>query len=335
MRHGEGYNVFYDEDNSPFRTYTKSDLVSKWARKQKRAAMSPEIREKNEKEKGKIIRNLLIISFAFLFLISAFQGLQNLQVSINVYQGLGSISLSTIYVGLVVSCLFSPPYLLNRLGCKLTLILSMSMYSMYMLINFIPKWYSMIPGSIILGFAAAPLWAAKCTYLTETGVRYAELNFESPNVVIVRFFGIFFMIVHLGQIFGNLISSYLLSLGFNPKLDQVVDGVETTCGHFYSATNNLSEQARKRLTRPEARSTLSVYGVYFCCTIVAILIVTMFLNQLKKDCVLKKEKPRFKLEMLQKTLQHLKKPRHLLLIPLTIFNGMEQAFIAGEFTKVS
>ena len=28
------------------------------------------------------------------------------------------------------------------------------------------------------------------------------------------------------------------------------------------------------------------------------------------------------------------KPKHLLLIPLTIFNGMEQAFLAGEFTKV-
>lgn len=64
------------------------------------------------------------------------------------------------------------------------------------------------------------------------------------------------------------------------------------------------------------------------------LVVVMFVDQLHMDAVLAREKPRFKLDMWYKTIRHMRQPRHLLIIPLTIFNGMEQAFIAGEYTKV-
>jgi len=217
-----------------------------------------------------------------------------------------------------------------------------------------------------IGLAAAPLWAAKCTYLTETGFRYAALNFESPNVVIVRFFGIFFMIVHLGQVVGNAMSSSILRMNedftnqsgiFSPILrnspwtSELRDDVDKTCGHFFDENQNLSREARDKLKRPDVQVMrivvccqsiyfvhdvqviYSLYATYFCFTLVAMLVVVMFVDQLHMDVVLAKEKPRFKLDMWHKTLQHMRQPRHLLIIPLTIFNGMEQAFIAGEFTK--
>ncbi|KRY79433.1 putative potassium channel regulatory protein unc-93, partial [Trichinella pseudospiralis] len=308
---------------------------SQQLRKRLRASIPEEELEKRETEKWTVMRNLITISVAFLFEMSAFQGLQNLQTSINAEQNLGAVSLSCIYLGSVVSCLFTPGYLLNRIGCKMTMIVSMSMFTLYMLINFRTTWYSMLPGSLAMGFASAPLWAAKSTYLTETGIHYAELNFESPNIVMVRFFGIFFMVVHLGQVFGNLISSWILeaALADQPDRPQLLDAVDNTCGQFFIDAFHLSPTAAKNLRRPPISIIRSLCGVYFCCTVVSVMVLSLFLNQLRKDLSNSKKKPRFNFEVWKTTIKHLKQPRTLLLIPLTIFNGMEQAFIAADFSK--
>lgn len=39
---------------------------------------------------------------------------------------------------------------------------------------------------------AAPLWTAKCTFLTDLGTHHSKFTGETPEVVINRFFGIFF-----------------------------------------------------------------------------------------------------------------------------------------------
>ncbi|VDP09605.1 unnamed protein product [Soboliphyme baturini] len=282
-------------------------------------------------EKNAIMINLIVLSVSFLFLMSAFVGLQNLQTSINNSDHLGSFSLTFIYVGWIASCLFTPSYLLNRVGCKKCILISMCMYSLYMLAHFRIAWYILLPASVMLGLAAAPLMAAKMTFLTESGIRYAELNWESPRTVMNRFSGIFFMIVHLGQVFGNLISHWIL--GRTMTVSSRVDSVDFTCGHFYSEGYNLSSKATVNLLPPTVNIFRSLAGTYFCCTLVAIMIVTLFLNELRSDLLNAKIKLRYKLQVWRTTIQHLNQPRVLLLIPLTIFNGMEQAFIAGEFTK--
>lgn len=57
---------------------------------------------------------------------------------------------------------------------------------------------------------AAPLWTAKCTFLTDLGNKYAKYSGESTEVVINRFFGIFFAMFQSGNIWGNIISSTVL-----------------------------------------------------------------------------------------------------------------------------
>lgn len=73
-----------------------------------------------------------------------------------------------------------------------------------------------------------------------------------------------------------------------------------------------------------------------CCAIVALLIVFLFLNSLKSDKVSLNQAPSdsFNTKVLQMTWQNLQRPKLLLLIPLTIFNGIEQAFAVGLYTKV-
>ncbi|CDW54092.1 Potassium channel regulatory protein unc 93 [Trichuris trichiura] len=298
--------------------YWKSQIL----RKRLRAAIPVEELERRETEKWTVMRNLITISVAFLFICSAYIGLQNLQTSINGDENLGFISLCCVYMGTIVSCLFTPGYLLNRIGCKMTMIVSLFIYSLYMLINFRTTWYSLLPGSLAMGFASAPLWAAKSAYLTETGIHYAELNFESPNIVMVRFFGIFYLVVHTGQVFGNLISSWILkaSESDNP-LPPRLDAVDHTCGQYFTNVFHLSPTAARNLRRPPITVIRSLCGVYFCCILVALMVLSLFLNQLRKDMS--------NTRVWKTTIKQLQKPKTLLLIPLSIFSGMERGFISG------
>ena len=116
-----------------------------------------------DKHRRKIKVNLAIISIAFLFLFTAFNALQNLQTSIN--GDMGADSLFALYLSLSISSLFVPSFVLNRLGSKLTLVTAFSIYIVYMIANFLPKYYSLLPVSILTGIAGSCLWAAKCVYI--------------------------------------------------------------------------------------------------------------------------------------------------------------------------
>ena len=104
-----------------------------------------------KKEKRKITKNVFVISFGFLFLFTAFQSLQNLQSSLNKDEGLGLASLCVIYAALILSCIFVPPFVIGRLGCKWTLVLSMTGYVLYTVSNYYARWGTLIPASIIIG----------------------------------------------------------------------------------------------------------------------------------------------------------------------------------------
>ncbi|VDO41162.1 unnamed protein product [Onchocerca flexuosa] len=255
-------------------------FAAKLIRKRRRALLSGPEKYRCDKAKRKIRVNLWIVSLAFLFLFTAFHGLQNLQSSINGH--LGTDSLSVFYISLSLSYLFVPSFILNRLGCKRTLIASSGIFMIYMLSNFLPKYYSLIPASILAGCAGSCLWAAKCVYILECGTKYAQLNIEAQNVVIIRFFGYFFMVLHMGQVIGNVISSFILTAATG--YHQLEDQVQKCCGHFFpDNVSYLSEQAIENLRRPTQSVYLSLCGIYFCCTIVALMIVLLFLNSLRKD----------------------------------------------------
>lgn len=160
---------------------------------------------------------MIAISVAFLLLFSAFQSMASLQSSINSVDGLGPMSLATLYAGLVLSCMFLPTFLIDHLTVKYTIMLSMLCYSVYIAAQFYPQFYTLVPAGIVLGLGAAPMWSAKCTYLTQVGKTYAAVAKGKPEpmsmrearatheeATVVRFFGIFFLIF---QSFGVTVSA--------------------------------------------------------------------------------------------------------------------------------
>ena len=79
----------------------------------------------------------------------------------------GTASLSTIYAAIVLSCMFVPTWMIKTIKCKWTLFSCQLCYCAYIAAQFYPSFETLIPGAIILGFGAAPMWSAKCTYLTQ------------------------------------------------------------------------------------------------------------------------------------------------------------------------
>jgi hypothetical protein len=101
--------------------------------------------------KRRIMKNLLIIGFAWMFNFTAYSSIANLQSSLNTVDGLGTISLSIIYASLIVSCLFLPTVLIQKIGIKWTIILSLLSYILYIAANIFPRYYTLLPAAVLLG----------------------------------------------------------------------------------------------------------------------------------------------------------------------------------------
>jgi hypothetical protein len=148
-------------------------------------------------EKRRILKNIILIGFAFLCVFTAFQGLSRLQSSLHRIEGMGVVNLSVLYAVLVISCLFIPKLLISAIGHKWTIPLSFLGYILWMAANGYATWWTMLPASIIVGICAAPLWTAQCSYFTKIAGRYAKLSGDTEEVIVTRFFGIFFMFFQL------------------------------------------------------------------------------------------------------------------------------------------
>ena len=127
--------------------------------------------EQVKTEKRQIYKNLLLISFAFLLLFTAFGTTGSLQSSINEVDGLGTSSLAVIYAALVLSCMFVPSIMIEKMTVKWAMVVSVFCYSTYIGSQFYPEFYTLLPTAVVLGLGAAPMWSAKCTYLTQVAHR--------------------------------------------------------------------------------------------------------------------------------------------------------------------
>ncbi|NWS00869.1 UN93A protein, partial [Motacilla alba] len=274
------------------------------------------------------LKNVLVISFGFLLLFTAYSGLQSLQSSLNAEEGLGVASLSVLYAALTLSSMFLPPIIIKKVGCKWTIAVSMCCYVAYSLGNFYASWYTLIPTSMILGLGGAPLWSAKCTYLTIAGTLYAEKAGKSAKDIISQYFGIFFLVFQTAGVWGNLISSLILSQSSNQG--EISEEDLECCGAYDCLTDTTNSTWSER---PSDSLIYTLVGVYTASGVLAVLLVIIFLDQIKSDQVeTEKEKTSFWSTFLA-TFHHLKDKRQCLLIPLTMYSGFEQAFLSGDFSK--
>lgn len=175
--------------------------------------------------------------------------------------------------------MFLPTYLIRKLTAKWTLVLSVLTYSTYIAAQFKPSYGTLIPFAIVLGLGAAPLWSAKCTILTHIGYQYSQLTgSKDAEVVITRFFGIFFLFFQSSSIWGNLISSAVLS----QDARNCTNDIDQICGvNFCPDTKFCSAEANATDSiRDSTRYTLA--GIYLACSLTAAVILAIFLDPLTR-----------------------------------------------------
>ncbi|CAG0879668.1 unnamed protein product [Cyprideis torosa] len=275
--------------------------------------------EEKVAETRRIMKNVVLISISFTCLFTAFQSMAYLQSSINPNEGLGTASLSVIYVALVLSCMFLPTYLIKTFTVKWTLCFCMLTYSLYIAGQFYPRFYTLIPGAIILGMGAAPMWSAKCTYLSQVGAKYAELTGSNVEQVVVKFFGIFFF-------------CFQTSLDFNATEEELSKCGINFCGMSTNTSNN------SNLEPPADSKIYTLSSIYLICALSSAVIIAFFVDPLTRYGEADRNGPEGKeplsgYRLLIATFLHLRNPYQLLILPLTLWSGVEQGYFSAEFTR--
>ncbi|XP_026146433.1 protein unc-93 homolog A [Carassius auratus] len=274
-------------------------------------------------------KNVLVVSFGFLLLFTAYGGLQSLQSSLNAENGMGVISLSVIYGAIILSSMFLPPIMIKNLGCKWTIVLSMGCYVAYSFGNLAPGWPSLMTTSAILGMGGSPLWSAKCTYLTISGNRRGQKINKKGQDLINQYFGIFFFIFQSSAVWGNLMSS--LIFGQDTSIEVPEENLQycgaTSCVENFTVANS---------TLPARYLVNTLLGCYIGVGVLAIIFVAVFLDNIDRDLAREFRKNKGNESFCSTflaTFKLLRDPRLLLLIPLTMYSGFEQSFLSGEYTK--
>ncbi|XP_033932292.1 protein unc-93 homolog A [Pseudochaenichthys georgianus] len=274
-------------------------------------------------------KNVLVVSVGFLSLFTAYGGLQSLQSSLNAEQGMGVASLSVIYASLIISSMFLPHIMIKNLGCKWTVVAGMACYVSYSFGNLYPGWYTLIPTSAVLGLGGAPLWSAKCTFLTIAGNAQAAEDGKKGSDVINQYFGIFFFIFQSSAVWGNLMSS--LIFGQDSNIAIIPEEQLLACG---AADCSLDLNMNSTSTRPAQELVWTLVGCYIGVGVLAMIIVAVFLDNIDREesSHFRENREPFSKTFLA-TFRLLKDWRLLTLIPLTMYSGFEQSFLSGEYTK--
>jgi len=148
--------------------------------------------------KCRILKNVVLLGFAFLLDTTPIIGLARLQSSLHRVEGLGVIASSVLYGSLIISSMFLPKLLISSIGHKWTTVICYVGYILWIPANGYAIWTTMIPASIVVGLCSAPLWTSQLSYITVVAGQYSKISNEKQDAVITRFMGIFFMFFQFG-----------------------------------------------------------------------------------------------------------------------------------------
>ncbi|KAM0941317.1 putative Ion channel regulatory protein, UNC-93 [Dioscorea sansibarensis] len=243
------------------------------------------------------VRDVRILSFAFLLIFSAYQAAQNLQSTVNTEGDLGTISMGILYISFTLFSLVAS-LIVRGMGSKRALVLGTTGYLLFIASNLKPSWHTMVPASVYLGFAGSIIWVGQGTYLTSAARSHTKDFHLHEGTVLGDFNGKFWAMFASTQVTGNLISLALLKSG---KEGGSVNG------------------------------TGLLFTIFLACMVLGIILMLFVSRRDDKEEGLPM-RPSFG-SLLKSIIAPLMEIRLPLLIPLIAYSGLQQAFIWSEFTK--
>jgi len=191
-------------------------------------------------------KNLTFLCFSFISIFSAFRAIQNLQSSLNAKDNLGIIAMTCVHGTMFFTCLWAP-LIINKVTAKWTLVIGMFSFIIWIAANFFPSFYTLIPFGIIAGVGQGILWTAEASYILKLAFDSSRVTRDGLEQEMFRFHGIFLACFQTTHIWGNLISSVVLSsakANHQNELDRQTSGsnfsmqepsyfVEPSCGVLF------------------------------------------------------------------------------------------------------
>jgi len=104
---------------------------------------------------------------------------------------------------------YQAPPIIRRLSAKWTIVGAYVFHLSYIAANFDGTGALLVPGALAAGALTGPLWSAQSTYLTTLALGDSQPS--NAEATIARFNGLFGGLMQTSQIWGNLLSSIVLS----------------------------------------------------------------------------------------------------------------------------
>lgn len=193
-----------------------------------------ETKASSSKDSKVAYKNLLGISLSFLIIFGVYLTEIGLQSSINEDAGLGLATLSIVYFTFVLSCFYSAS-VVRLIGTKYTTLIAYTGMSVYTISNFYPSWYTLVPGSVIIGMVFGPLWTSHGVHITGIAHQYAQAANKTIEQVVFFFFGIYVFCFKIAYLPGNILSSLILLNGRSPNTSIVDDSLDMVCNNTEAA----------------------------------------------------------------------------------------------------
>ncbi len=161
--------------------------------------------------------------------------------------------------------------------------------------------------------------------MTELGGFYSRLTGDASEGVVNKFFGIFFAMFQSSQIWGNIISSTVLKPG---PANGTNDTFNLLCGSKDCPGNPFVENKK-----PVLETVYILCGIYLAVAIISIVLLFTLLDNYTRKSSADTTSKGFSVSLLVITVKHLKNKYQLLIIPLTLWSGFEQAFLSAGKDK--
>ncbi|XP_047113938.1 UNC93-like protein [Schistocerca piceifrons] len=278
-------------------------------------------------ERRRLVVGVLCLSAAFMLHFTAHDGAVTLQSTVNGAADLGTRALVVQCVVLVVSCALLPSLVIRYLGYKWTVAGCMLLYVPFVALQLWPRYETLLPAAAVMGLASGPLWTAKSAYLSASARRWAQLAARPAHDAQLRFFAVFYAFYNFALVSGNVLSFLILTAG----------GTETVPGALCGADFCPSDRgaaANPNFRPPSTRQLTTLYGVLVACIACAVLFVAGGLHQLHSDQEDEEYGDmRATLRLVSAAANLHRDPVQLLLVPITIFTGLTQAFFNADFTE--
>ena len=265
-------------------------------------------------------KNLYGMAFCLFANSCAFLGLQNIQSSVNADAGLGLVTLAIIYVGYMATAIVTVG-MVKSIGTRYTVIFGLVGYHIYMVLNYYPSWYTLIPGSVAAGFGTGPLWIAGTCHVIAIAEKMAPILNERKDVLLGKYLGTVHLAYQLATPPGNIASSLIFLYS---------EKYSNSSSHDNGTAANCELLSNLNIDRIYFYILISVYVFFQALSIVAAF---LFIDNTVSipSTLIGKARALVTLSTIKKVFNK----KMLFLAPIGVYCGLELSFPSGTFAQVS